>query len=79
MARVKVIVTLKPVLLDAQGKVVLGALKNLGHGSVEEVRIGKYIELTVADGTDIAAQVDEMCRTLLANPVIEDYQFEVLP
>ena len=65
--------------LDAQGKVVLGALKNLGNDNVEEVRIGKYIELTVADGSDMETQVDEMCRTLLSNPVIENYQFEVLP
>jgi phosphoribosylformylglycinamidine synthase len=78
MARIKVTVTLKPSLLDAQGKVVQGALQNLGYENVEGVRIGKYIELTVADGADIQAQVNEMCQKLLANPVIEDYQYEVL-
>jgi phosphoribosylformylglycinamidine synthase PurS subunit len=77
MARVEVFVTLKPVLLDAQGKVVQGALQNLGYDDVEQVRIGKYIELTVADGPDIDARVDAVCRKLLANPVIEDYRFEV--
>lgn len=78
MARVKVYVTLKPSLLDAQGKVVQGALLNLGYDNVQEVRIGKYIELTVADGSDIQTQVNEMCQKLLANPVIEDYQYEVV-
>ncbi len=76
MAKVKVYVTLKPKLLDAQGKVVQGALQNLGFDSVEKVRIGKYIELDV-DGTN-EEQIDEMCRKLLANPVIEDYKFEIL-
>ncbi len=78
MARVKVFVTLKPSLLDAQGKVVQGALQNLGYDGVQEVRIGKYIELNVADGPEIDAQVNEICQKLLANPVIEDYQFEVI-
>lgn len=78
MARVKVIVTLKPSLLDAQGKVVQGALKQLGYDAVEQVRIGKYVELTVGDGGDISEQVREMCEKLLANPVIEDYQYEVV-
>jgi len=78
MARVKVYVTLKPSLLDAQGKVVQGALLNLGYDNVQEVRIGKYIELTVADGSDIQTQVNEMCQKLLANPVIENYQYEVV-
>lgn len=77
MAQVKVYVTLKPSLLDAQGKVVQGALQNLGYGGVDGVRVGKYIELTVADGADIEGQVKEMCEKLLANPVIEDYRFEV--
>ena len=78
MARVRVTVTLKPSLLDAQGKVVQSALQQLGYDGVEQVRIGKYIELTVDGGGDIDAQVKEMCDKLLANPVIEDYQYEVV-
>ena len=78
MHQIKVYVTLKPSLLDAQGKVVQGALQQLGYDNVEQVRIGKYIELTVQDGGNIDAQVKEMCDKLLANPVIEDYQYEVL-
>ena len=77
MAQVKVFVTLKPSLLDAQGKVVQGALQQLGYGDVEQVRIGKYVEMTVQDGQNIDAQVREMCDKLLANPVIEDYRYEV--
>ncbi len=77
MARVKVYVTLKPSLLDAQGKVVQGALLQLGYAGVEQVRIGKYVEMTVEDGEGLDARVREMCDRLLANPVIEDYHYEV--
>lgn len=78
MVKVKVVVTLKPSLLDAQGKVVQGALQKLGHEAVSQVRIGKYVELTLPEGPDMAARVDDMCRKLLANPVIEDYTYEVV-
>ena len=78
MAQVKVYVTLKPSLLDAQGKVVQGALQQLGYDGVEQVRIGKYVEMTVNDGPQMDAHVREMCDKLLANPVIEDYRYEVV-
>ena len=78
MAQIKVYITLKPSLLDAQGKVVQGALQQLGYAGVEEVRIGKYVEMTVEDGPELEAQVQEMCGKLLANPVIEDYRYEVV-
>jgi phosphoribosylformylglycinamidine synthase PurS subunit len=79
MAKVKVYVTLKPTLLDAQGRVVANALQNLGYDNVEEVRMGKYIEIEVKEnGKPVSEQVDEMCRRLLANPNIENYKFEVL-
>lgn len=77
MAQIKVYVTLKPSLLDAQGKVVQSALQQLGYMGVEQVRIGKYIELTVEDGPELDMQVREMCAKLLANPVIEDYRYEI--
>jgi phosphoribosylformylglycinamidine synthase subunit PurS len=80
MPRVKVFVTLKPTLLDAQGRVIQNALNSLGYDSVNQVRIGKYVEIELAaDGGDVDAQVREMCDRLLANPVIEDYRFEVAP
>lgn len=78
MSKVKVYVTLKPTLLDAQGRVVQTALENLGHDNVESVRIGKYIELELTEnGRNLDEQMDEICRKLLANPVIENYRFEV--
>ncbi|MBI2844134.1 MAG: phosphoribosylformylglycinamidine synthase subunit PurS [Armatimonadetes bacterium] len=78
MPKVSVYVTLKPTLLDAQGRVVQTALENLGYTNVEGVRIGKYIEVELAEnGHNLNEQIDEMCRKLLANPVIEDYRFEV--
>ncbi|MCX8052970.1 MAG: phosphoribosylformylglycinamidine synthase subunit PurS [Armatimonadetes bacterium] len=78
MAKVNVYVTLKPSLLDVQGKVVQGALENLGYSNVTGVRIGKYIELEIEDSNNRLEQdVDEMCRKLLANPNTETYRFEI--
>lgn len=79
MAKVKVIVTLKPSLLDAQGRVVKDGLISMGYDNVQKVRIGKYLELELdADqNSDLDAQVKEMCDRLLANTVIENYSFEV--
>ena len=78
MAQVKVVVTLKPSLLDAQGRVVQDALHALGYESVSQVRIGKYMELEVNGDGDLDAQVKEMCSRLLSNPVIENYTYEVV-
>ena len=78
MPDVKVYVTLKASLLDAQGRVVQNALNNLGYSDVDDVRIGKLIELTIeGDGAAVDKKVREMCDRLLANPVIEDYRFEI--
>ena len=79
---VRVYVSPKAGILDPQGATVERALPALGFEGVSGVRIGKYIELQLrpAEGADPAAvkeQVDEMCRKLLANPIIEDYRFEV--
>ena len=73
--KTRVVVTLKPGVLDPQGKAVHHALTGLGFGGVDDVRIGKIVELDLADGTD-ATQIDEMCRKLLANTVIENYRIE---
>jgi phosphoribosylformylglycinamidine synthase len=77
--RVKVEVKLKPVVLDPQGKSILSALRNLGFGEVEDARIGKLIELTIKDGSagDVEERVTEMCRKLLSNPVIENFDVKV--
>ena len=73
--KAKVYVTLKNGVLDPQGKAIHHALENLGFSGVNDVRQGKYIELDLADGTS-AADIDEMCRKLLANTVIENYRVE---
>ena len=75
----RVYVTLKPTVNDPQGLTIRGGLQSLGFDSVESVRAGKYLEIRV-DGEDQAqaeARVTEMCRKLLANPVIEDFRFEI--
>lgn len=77
MPQVHVYVTLKPTLLDAQGRAVQNALHALGYSNVEDVRIGKYIVLNLRDTANIEQEVADMCNRLLANPVIEDYRFEV--
>ena len=75
----KIYVTLKPTVNDPQGETVLGALKSLGFNSVDSVRVGKYMELNVAEEERKQAErrVGEMCDKLLANPVIEEFRFEL--
>ena len=76
----KVYITLKPTVNDPQGQTVLGSLRTLGFGSIDRVRVGKYLEINIAEEQRQRAeeQVNEMCRTLLANPVIEEYRFELV-
>ena len=73
--KLRIVVTLKPGVLDPQGKAIEHALGALGFGGVDGARAGKIFELDVADGTD-DAQIDGMCRQLLANTVIENYRIE---
>ncbi|MBA4165416.1 MAG: phosphoribosylformylglycinamidine synthase [Erythrobacter sp.] len=75
--KVRVLVSLKPGVLDPQGRAVHHALEGLGFAGVQDVRIGRTIELDLADDTNDEA-IDRMCRQLLANLVIEDYSFERL-
>jgi len=79
LPKVSVTVTLKPTLLDAQGRTVAGALRSMGYLSVSDVRVGKVIVLDVeGDNPDaIRTQVADMCDRLLANPVMEDYRIEI--
>ncbi len=78
---VRVYVTPKQGILDPQGAAVERSLPNLGFEGVSGVRVGKIIDLAIeADGLSAEAvrtQVDDMCRKLLANPIIEDYTFEI--
>lgn len=72
----RVFVTLKPGVLDPQGKAIHHALEGLGFDGIRDVRAGKLIELDVADGAAGEAEIEEMCRRLLANTVIENYRVE---
>lgn len=73
--KARVFVTLKPGVLDPQGKAIHHALEGLGFGGVNDVRAGKLIELDLAEGTT-DEDIDAMCRKLLANTVIENYRIE---
>lgn len=73
--KARVFVTLKSGVLDPQGKAVEHALSGLGFAGVNDVRVGKLIELDLAEGTG-ESDIDAMCRKLLANTVIENYRIE---
>jgi phosphoribosylformylglycinamidine synthase len=77
--RARVFVTLKPSILDPQGKTILSALHSLGYDAVENVRQGKFFEIEIAAPSAGQAQAAaaEMADRLLANPVIESYRVEV--
>lgn len=76
--KVRIYISLKPGVLDPQGRAIHHALDGLGFSGVNDVRQGKLIELDVADDTSDDA-LDQMCRKLLANLVIENYRIEKLP
>jgi len=78
--KAKVHITLKPGVLDPQGKAVQHALGSLGFSCVDEVRQGKFIEidLTETDAAKAQEHVESMCKQLLANTVIEDYAIEIM-
>ncbi|MBL7129077.1 MAG: phosphoribosylformylglycinamidine synthase subunit PurS [Ignavibacteria bacterium] len=75
----KIIITLRSSILDPQGKTVEHSLKSLGYDKIEGTRMGKYIELKInADSKSEAESIaDKACEKLLANPVMEDYEFEI--
>ncbi|WP_372006880.1 phosphoribosylformylglycinamidine synthase subunit PurS [Tistrella mobilis] len=77
--KARVHVTLKPGVLDPQGKAIANALHGLGYTEAGEVRLGKYIELDVdaADAATARSRVAEMCERLLANTVVENYAIEI--
>ena len=73
----KVIVRPKAAVLDPQGAAVRDAMQHLGMPEVSGVRIGKYLEIEVADQTaDLDSRLHTLCRDLLSNPVIEDYEVQ---
>lgn len=73
-------IELKKGILDPAGKVTTRSLKNLGFSSVKDVRIGKFLTVTLDDSKNVEQQkedLEKMCNTLLANPLIENYSIEV--
>jgi phosphoribosylformylglycinamidine synthase len=79
MLEATVYITLKSGVLDPEGETVKHALHSLGYPQVGEVRMGKYLHIKLAgdDRQQAIAQLEQMCQQLLANPVIEDYHFEL--
>ncbi|MFP4600305.1 MAG: phosphoribosylformylglycinamidine synthase subunit PurS [Persicimonas sp.] len=80
MPRARILIQNKPGVFDPEGKVVHSGLERLGHDQVDEVRVGKVIDLHFESGTheEIAERIDQMCSDFLVNPVIEDYTVEFL-
>ncbi|MXV19359.1 phosphoribosylformylglycinamidine synthase subunit PurS [Deinococcus xianganensis] len=76
--KAKVFVTLKPSILDPQGRTVERALSHLDHGNVSGVRVGKYIELTLSGSrAEVEAQLKDITENVLSNPVMEDARWEI--
>jgi phosphoribosylformylglycinamidine synthase subunit PurS len=75
---VRITVALKPGVLDAQGQAIQKGLDALGYAGVRAVRAGRYFEIEMRDTPDLEARVRAMCEGLLANPLIEDFRYEVL-
>lgn len=79
MPKAKIYITFKDGVLEPQGKTVAAALLKMGYKNVKDVRIGKFIEMEIANGSKekIQKEIDEICDRLLANPNIEKYNFEI--
>ena len=78
--KVRIYVTLKPSVLDPQGKTIHHAVETIGYKGIEDVRQGKYFEVTLSDDLSIdnaRAQIERMAKDVLANPIIEDYRIEL--
>ena len=79
--KARICITLKGEVLDPQGKAIANALSGLGFAGIAEVRQGKLIEIDLSETDPVRAraELEAMCRELLANPVIEDYAIEISP
>lgn len=75
----RVFITLKSTINDPQGQTIRSGLRDMGYGSVASVRAGKYMEVSLDEDNegDAASHVESMCERLLANPVIEEYRYEL--
>jgi phosphoribosylformylglycinamidine synthase len=78
--KAKIYVTLKPSVLDPQGKAIHHAVETIGYRGIDDVRQGKYFEITVSDGLsrqEARANIERLARDVLSNPVIEDFRVEL--
>jgi len=78
--KAKIYVTLKPSVLDPQGKAIHHAVETIGYRGIKDVRQGKYFEVTVdasLSAEDARAEIERMARDVLANPIIEDFRVEL--
>ena len=78
--KAKIFVTLKPSVLDPQGKAIHHAVETIGFRGIQDVRQGKYFEITIDDSLspeEARAQIERMATDVLANPIIEDYRVEL--
>ena len=80
MIKAKIYVILKPSVLDPQGKAVMNALHSLGHDSVTDLRVSKYIEVSFneIDKVKVTEQVEQICDKVLANPNTEIYHYDII-
>lgn len=80
MYKAKIKITLRKSILDPQGKAVEHSIESLGYKNVKDTRIGKYIELKLDTASEDEAKkvTDEVCHKLLSNPIMEDYEFEII-
>jgi phosphoribosylformylglycinamidine synthase PurS subunit len=78
-ARAVVYISLKPGVLDPQGKTIAQAMHNMGYAEFTSVRSGRFFELECENRTDLQQRIDEVCRKLLSNPVVETYRVELAP
>jgi phosphoribosylformylglycinamidine synthase len=79
--KARVYVSLKPTVLDPQGQTIRRALAGLGHSSVADVRQGKYFDIAIDNAVDrdkAAAELDQIAREVLSNPVIEEYRIDIV-
>lgn len=74
----RVVVTLKPGVLDAPGEAIHKGLGALGHEGVRGVRAGRYFEIEMDDGRDLDRRIRDMCEGFLANTLIEEYRYEIV-
>ncbi|WP_347861453.1 phosphoribosylformylglycinamidine synthase subunit PurS [Salimicrobium sp. PL1-032A] len=77
MCKVNIYITLKEAVLDPQGKAISDSLKDLNYEGVGNVRVGKYLQVEMEETDNMEEQIEEMCKRLLANPVIEDYTYTI--